>query len=83
MSANVMCTCAHTKQMRNSTMYTHMCRTMESGCSSACRSNGLSRTSSGPSGIISTVPGVSSIKSADESDKVQEELQDSTDSSTD
>ena len=58
----------------NSTMYTHMCRTMESGRSSACKLSGLSRTTSGPSGITGTVPSVSSIESADESDMVQEQL---------
>ena len=57
---------------------THICA--ESGRSSACRSNGLSCTNIGPSGIMCTIPCVSAIESA-ELDKAQEELWDSTDAS--
>ena len=67
MPAGVMCTYAHTKKMRNSTMYMHMCRTMESGRSSACRLAAL--VVGLYSGIIGTIPSVSAIESADESDQ--------------
>jgi len=56
---------------------------MESGHSSACKLSGLSRTTSGPSGITGTVPGVSTIESADESDMVQEQVYRRQDASND
>ena len=55
--------CAHAHILA---MYTYICAEQWS------RSNGLSRTS-GPRDIIGTIPCVSTIESADESDKVQED----------